>query len=184
MTEPSPSAAPADPLPSTGRVDRIVVIRGAAGGLMVAMLAALVNVVAAEQDPKPNGVLVATFVGLLVGFALAGFVAGYEARHDTVRHGAWAGVAAFVPVEVVGLLARTDRGDRISIPGIVLLGFLAAICGLAAAPGGARLKRRHLAKAALKAEVEAVVKAKLAESHATDDDRDVDRTEPIEGTQG
>ena len=128
------------------KVDRAVVVRGAAGGLLIAMLAALANVILAAQHPVPKGALNATLLGLLAGFFLAGFVAGYEARREPARHGAYAALVAFVPVEIVGLLGRLDRGDPVSIFGIVLVAFLAAAAGLGGASFGAKRRLRTIEK--------------------------------------
>lgn len=127
--------------PGSG-VERVVVLRGAAAALLLSMSAALANVLLASQDPKPHGALNATFVVLLLGFVLGGFVAGLEAPRLADRHGAWAGLVAFVPVEVVGILGRLDRGEPVSLFGIVIVGFLAAGAGLAGSRLGARRRAR------------------------------------------
>ena len=125
-------------------IDRLVVVRGAAVGLLIAMIAALANVVLADQHPKPKGALNATLVALLAGFVLAGFVVGLQVTHEAARHGAYAGLVVFVPVEIVGLLGRLDRGDPVSLPGIVILGFFAAGAGMFGARlGVGRRNRRH-----------------------------------------
>jgi hypothetical protein len=128
---------------STGHADRAVVIRGAAGGLLIAMSAALANVVLADQHPKPHAALNLTFLGLLLGFALSGFVAGYEATHDIARHGAFAALVAFIPVEVVGILGRLDRSERIAPLGIVIVAFVAAVAGMAGSSFGAAVRARR-----------------------------------------
>lgn len=123
-------------------VEARVVIRGAAAGLMIAMIAAVANVILAAQDPRPVALGALTLVGLLLGFALAGFVAGYEALGEVARHGTFAALVVFVPVEVIAVLGRLDRGDPVSIFSIVLVAFLAAGAGAGAAPVGAARRLR------------------------------------------
>lgn len=129
-------------------IDAKVVVRGAAGGLLVAMVAAVANVVLSAQDPKPALLLALTLVGLVAGFVLAGFVAGHDAPGEVARHGAWAGLVAFVPVELVGILGRLDRGVPISVFSIVLVAFLAAAAGTFGASLGARRRVRADARRA------------------------------------
>ncbi len=58
-------------------LDRLVVVRGAAGGLILAMPAALANVVFADQEPKSQILVNLSFVAVLVdrpeGFTVAEF---------------------------------------------------------------------------------------------------------------
>ena len=139
----------ADHLPggrARGAIEARVVIRGAAAGLMIAMIAAVANVVLAAQDPQPVALGALTLVGLALGFALAGFVAGFEARGEVARHGAYAAMIAFVPVEVIGILGRLDRGDPVSVFSIVLVAFLAAGAGAGSASVGASRRARAEAR--------------------------------------
>jgi putative membrane protein (TIGR04086 family) len=141
MTDPT---APDDPPGSRPRrLDQLVVARGAASALVVAAPAALANVLLASQDPKPKGALNLTLLVMLVGFVVGGFVAGLEARRDAARHGAAAGFAAFVLVQVVGVLGRLDRGDPINLAQIVIVGLLAACAGTVGAQLGARRRARR-----------------------------------------
>jgi len=110
-------------------VNRLVVLRGAAFAQILAVPAALANTWLAEQDPKPTGALNLTLLVLVVGFAAGGFVAGNEAEHHAAKHGALAGLVAFVPVQVLGLLGRTGRGDPIAVGSILFLACLAAVAG-------------------------------------------------------
>lgn len=119
-------------------LERLVVARGAAAGLLLGAPAALANVVLADQDPKPGALLNLTLLVLLVGFVLAGALAGREATHDAARHGAVAAVFAFVPVQLIGILGRLDRSEAVSAFGILFIGFLAATAGTLGALIGAR----------------------------------------------
>jgi putative membrane protein (TIGR04086 family) len=130
--------------PSEGGVDRLVVARGAVAALLVGLPAALVNVLLADQDPKPKAALNLTLLVLLLAFFLGGLLSGWEARHDAARHGAVAGGLAFVPVQVVGVLGRLDRGDGVAPVQIVFIGALAVMAGTVGALAGARRRASRL----------------------------------------
>ena len=120
------------------RISGLVVARGAATALLLAMPAAFASVVLSDQTPKPRGAINLAFLVLLVGFAVGGWLAGREAPGLTAKHGALAGFAAFVPVEVIAILGRLDRGAPVSLPQIIVLGLLAACAGTVGARLGAR----------------------------------------------
>ncbi len=119
-------------------IEPLVVARGAATALVLAAPAALANVVLANQDPKPEGLLNLTLLVLLVGFFSGGVLSGREARSSAAQHGALAALGAFVLVQAIGILGRLDRGDSIKVGGIIFLGFLAACVGTMGALIGAR----------------------------------------------
>ena len=119
-------------------LERLTVLRGAAVALVPGSIGALVNVVLAAQDPKPAAWLNLTLLLLVVSFFLGGMLAGREATHDAARHGAAAGVVAFVPLQLIGILGRSDRGEPILLGSIIFLGFLAAVAGTLGALVGAR----------------------------------------------
>lgn len=124
-------------------IAKLAVARGAAMGLVVAVPAALVNVVLGAQHPKPQAAINLSFLVVLVGFAVGGFAAGLEAPERPTAHGVRAALVAFVAVEVVAILGRLDRGDPISPIGIVFVGLLAAGAGwVGARLGGLRRARR------------------------------------------
>lgn len=123
-------------------LDRLVVARGAAGGLILSVPAAMANVVFADQEPKSQILVNLSFVVTLVGFALAGFVAGLDAPEQIVGHGIAAAVVAFVPIEVISILGRLDRGDPISIPAIVIVAGFAVLGGRAGARAAASRRAR------------------------------------------
>jgi len=126
-----------------GSVDRVVIGRGAAFGLLLGAPAAVVNGLLASQEPKPKGALNATFLALVVSFWLAGFMAGREAPSRPVVHGLAAGLATFALVEVIGVLGRLDRGTPVSAGSIVVVAVLALACSAAGAGGGARRPRPY-----------------------------------------
>ena len=103
---------------------------------MIAVPVALLNTVLAAQDPPPKALLNLTLLGLLVGFVLSGFIAGATIETDTARAGAVAAFLTFIPVEIIGLLGRADRGDPISLFPIIIVGFLSALAGTSGARFG------------------------------------------------
>lgn len=119
-------------------LERLPVLRGGAVALLPGSVAAVANVVLAAQEPKPAALLNVTFAVIVAGFVLGGYLAGREATHDSARHGAAAGLTAFVPIEAIGLLGRADRGDPIQAGSIVFLGLLAAVSGTLGGLFGAR----------------------------------------------
>ena len=139
-TDASPDVAP-DPVDGD-RIVGLVVARGAATALIFAMPAAFLNVVLASQVPKPQVGINLSFLVVLIGFAIGGALAGREAPAQAAKHGAFAALAAYVPVEIVGLLGRSDRGDPVSLPQIIILGLLAACAGTIGARFGANRRRR------------------------------------------
>ena len=134
---PEVEPAPADPSQLSG----LVIARGAATGLLLAMPAAFLHVVLANQTPRPQAGINLSFLAVFVGFAVAGWLAGREAPGQIAKHGALAALAAFVPVEVVVILGRPDRGAAAVVFGIVFIGLLAACVGtIGAAIGGRKRK--------------------------------------------
>ena len=130
-----------------GRFDRLVILRGAAVGCLLAVPATLANSALSGKDGR-DGAVALTFLAVLVGFLLAGFAAGLDARSEPSRHGALAGLAAFVPVELLAILGRMGRGAPIRLVGIVLLALLAAWVGSLGALLGARRRDAKARRAA------------------------------------
>lgn len=122
----------------------LVIARGAAVGLLLAVPAALANSVLADQTPKPKAALNISTLVVFVGFALAGWLAGREAPGQRAKHGALAALAAFVPVEVIAVLGRLDREAGISVVAIVFVGLLAACLGTMGASVGGRKRKGDL----------------------------------------
>ncbi|MCB0971291.1 MAG: hypothetical protein KDA97_07210, partial [Acidimicrobiales bacterium] len=91
---------------------------------------------------KPKAALNLTFLVLLAGFALAGFLAGREAPGQAAKHGALAAAATFALAQVIGILGRLDRGDGLALGQIIIVGLLAACVGTLGAQAGARRRAR------------------------------------------
>jgi hypothetical protein len=111
------------------RLAPLVVARGAATALLLAVPASLANVVLSAQDERSSGALALTFLVLMAGFFSGGWLAGSEAPADGARHGAVAAVVAYVPVQVIAVLGRLDRDAGIAVGSIIVYGLLAAIFG-------------------------------------------------------
>lgn len=126
---------------------RLIIVRAAAYGLLLGAPAALANVFLADQEPEPEALLNLTLLVLLVAFAIAGFAAGHGVDHDAAQAGALAAVVCFVPVQVIGILGRLDRGDSLAPVQIVFLAVLAAVAGTIGAMLGAGRRSRRDAHA-------------------------------------
>jgi hypothetical protein len=134
---PDDDRAPAGPL----GVAWPVIARGAATGLLIAMPAALLHVVLANQTPRPQAGINLSFLAAFAGFGLAGWAAGREAPGQAAKHGALAAAAAFAAVEVVVILGRPDRGVGAVIFSIIFFGLLAACIGTFGATVGGRKRK-------------------------------------------
>lgn len=125
------------------RLDRLVVARGAAVGLLLAVPATVANGILAGQKDRSAALSLLTLVVVVAGFFVAGFSAGRERPHDGRRHGTAAAVVALVPVEVVAVLGRLDRGAGLSLFSIVITAFVAVGAGSTGGTlGAARQTRR------------------------------------------
>ncbi|HRW37696.1 MAG: TIGR04086 family membrane protein [Acidimicrobiales bacterium] len=122
----------------SGRYDRLAILRGAAYGNLLALPGALANSALSGRDDVSDGLVALTFLVVVLGFLVAGIAAGANAPSEPARHGAIAGLVAFVPVELIAIAGRLDRGDPVRPVGIVLLALLAACVGTAGAQIGAR----------------------------------------------
>ena len=135
---------PPDPAPGRTRLAGLVLARGAATAWIIAMPAAFANVVLAAQDPKPQGGIFLSFLVVLLGFFAGGWLAGREAPSQAAKHGALVGAIAYVPVGVIAVLGRLDRGEDVSLGTIIVTGLLAACLGtLGARFSAARAARRE-----------------------------------------
>lgn len=126
-------------------LDRLVVARGAAAGLLLAVPATIANGILADQDDRSAAWSLVTLVVLVAGFFVAGFSAGHERPDDARRHGLVAALVAFVPVQALAVVNRLDRGAGLSAFSVVLTAFLAAGAG---STGGNLGGRRSAARSA------------------------------------
>lgn len=110
-------------------VDRVVVARAAAAGLLLAVPAAMASVVLSDQEERSQGLLALAYLLVVTGFAVAGYTAALLAADEGRQHAMVAAVTAYVPVQVIGVLGRLDRGDPVSIPAVVFLLVFAILAG-------------------------------------------------------
>ncbi|CAN5150412.1 hypothetical protein BH20ACT3_BH20ACT3_12620 [soil metagenome] len=111
------------------RLRPLVVARGAATALLLAVPATLANVVLAAQDEPSAALGALSFLVLLAGFFGGGWLAGIEADHEGLRHATAAALVAYVPVQVIAVLGRLDRDAGVAPASIVVYGLLAALAG-------------------------------------------------------
>ena len=133
------------PVATVGRVPHVhwTVIRLAvAVGLSVVIPAALVAQVLADEHEESSGWVLLFFVVTVLGFVLAGFVAG-RLRSDTpLSHGATAGAVTWAAVQVFGTVRRVVADESVSWLGIVFAGMLAVTAGVAGGAFGDWFRRR------------------------------------------
>lgn len=139
MTEPT-APSPARP---GGRSDRLVILRGAAFGCLIAVPATLANSAIAAADDVDEGLLALSFLVVVIGFLVAGLSAGAGATDEPARHGALAGLATLVPVELLAILGRLDRGAPIRLGTIIVHVLLGACVAAAGAQISARRRARR-----------------------------------------
>lgn len=121
-------------------LDRLVVLRGAAAGLLLALPATVFNGILAEQENRSAPFSLLTVLLVLAGFGLAGFSAGHERPDDGRRHGLAAAVVTLVPVELFAITSRLGRGDGISLFTILLTAAFAVAAGSRGGTMGAHRK--------------------------------------------
>ncbi len=124
-------------------LDRLVVARGAAAGLLLAVPATIANGILADQEDRSAGWSLVTLVVLVAGFAVAGVSAGHERPDDGRRHGVAAALVAFVPVQALAIVNRLDRDAGFSAFSFLLTALLAAGAGAVGGALGARRAARR-----------------------------------------
>lgn len=117
--------------------DRDAILKGAAAAVVVCLPLALVAAAIDNPDDQTPWV-VPLFVGVLVGFAVGGFVAARNARDYPYSNGAMAALAAFVIVQGIAVVVRAVGNESIPWVEIVFTGLLAYGAGLSGGVAGAR----------------------------------------------
>lgn len=122
--------------------------RGIARGAVLASVVGVTASVLARYMSADAGANTALSVVLLAGFVAGGFAAGREAPRFAFTNGALAALAAFVAVEVAGILSLVARGEagKINPFNVVFLGLLVVSCGLVGGAIAASLDQRRLAR--------------------------------------
>ena len=92
------------------------------------------------------------FGAVILGFGLAGIVAGWTHHHAPLLHGGVAAMIVFVVAQTLAALVRVlpddslsgaeAGGDRIRLTPLVFTALIALCCGVAGALGGDWMRRR------------------------------------------
>lgn len=137
----SPAVTPTRSRATPDVVDVPAVLRGAAVAVAICLPLALIGQqLVDEGDGSPlTGLL---FVGVLVGFAVGGFVAARAASTAPYTNGGLAALLAFVVIQGSAVVVRLVAGDSISAPVLVFNGLLAFGCGLAGGTIASRTAHR------------------------------------------
>lgn len=122
-------------------LDWTIVRTAATGGLILIVPGAFI---AALLPTDGSSIWVWPFLALvLIGFGVAGYVAG-RLRDDTpMLHGAVSALVAFVVAQLFGLAAIASRGGSISWAAIPLTAVLAASMGVTGALVSDQVRRRR-----------------------------------------
>lgn len=127
--------------PEVALVDARAVGRGAAVGAALALPAAIIQ----NLVPSDSSVRSLMLAAIVLALAWCGWVAAKAAGHDVVLHGGLAALAAYVIVQVIGVVLRFARGDAVHLVAIVFTALLSTTCGMIGAHLGLRRERRRLA---------------------------------------
>lgn len=115
-------------------VDWSIIRNAATAGLLVVIPAALVAQAFADEVDDGSGWSLLFFAVTVLGFVIAGFVAG-RLRSDTpLAHGAIAAGITWAAVQVFGTVRRLLADEPVSWLALVFAGMLAVCAGIA---GGA-----------------------------------------------
>lgn len=113
------------------RFDWTIARTAATGGLIIIVPGAFLSRLVFNSGPQALAWVF--LVVVLIGFGLAGYIAG-RLRPDTpMLHGSVSALLAFVVAQVFGIIAALARGDSISWVVIPLTALLAASLGVAGA---------------------------------------------------
>lgn len=123
-------------------VDIPALVKGAAVAIAVCLPVALLAEVVIDPD-DPSGWAIPLYLGVLIGFVLAGSVAGREAATSPLVTGALAALAGFGVIQGIGIVVRLVGGDDVVVASIVFTALLAYGCGLTGAVMGERRRARR-----------------------------------------
>lgn len=116
---------------SVSRLDWTIVRTAATGGLIIivpgAILAGLLF------DDGPQGLVWLFLTAILLGFGVAGYIAGRLRADTPMLHGSLSALVAFVVAQVIGIVSSTARDSTIDWVAIALTAVLAASMGVAGA---------------------------------------------------
>jgi putative membrane protein (TIGR04086 family) len=121
-------------------LDLRAICTGMGIALAIAVPAALISQLFDSGDSTNAGVVAVTFLAVLIGFGVGGYVAAQREPDAPLAHGAIAALAAFVLVQAIGVIRRSVAGDDIHWLTLPFNALLAAALG---ALGGLFANRRH-----------------------------------------
>jgi putative membrane protein (TIGR04086 family) len=113
------------------------IVKGAAVAVVVCLpLALLADAISTEDDPSRW--TIPLYFGVLVGFAVGGFITARASDDYPYTNGAVAAVAAYVLIQGVGIIVRVAGDEPVHYVGVVFNALLAYGSGLTGGVAGAR----------------------------------------------
>ena len=120
------------------------VIRSASlSGLLIIVPAAVVSALSFDETSSSNWAILFGFM-ILIGFVVAGYLAGAKRSDTPMMHGAAAALACYVVVQLFGLLRRLAAGDDINLLSYPVTALFAATFGVAGGVFADWNRRRQL----------------------------------------
>ncbi|MFN8039209.1 MAG: hypothetical protein U0Q07_08375 [Acidimicrobiales bacterium] len=101
-----------------------------ARGVGVAVAITVPTGVVSQLLPTRSAWAYVTFVVILVGLAVGGYVAGRAGPAMAMTHGAIAGLVTYLAVQGVGVITRLARGEMVTWSSIPFLAMIATGCGV------------------------------------------------------
>jgi putative membrane protein (TIGR04086 family) len=121
-------------------VERESVLKGMAVAIVICLPLALIADAISNED-NPSRWTIPLYFGVLVGFAIGGFVAARSAHDYPYTNGAVAALGAYVVIQGVGIIVRLAGDDPVHYVGVVFNALLAYGSGLTGGVAGARGNR-------------------------------------------
>ncbi len=101
-----------------------------ARGVGVAALITVPTGIVSQLLPTRSLWAYLTFVVVLVGLVVGGYVAGRAGPAMALTHGAIAGLVTYVAVQGVGVVTRLARGEMVTWSSMPFLAMMATGCGV------------------------------------------------------
>jgi putative membrane protein (TIGR04086 family) len=118
-------------------LDREAIVKGAAVAIVVCLPLALIADAISNED-NPSRWTIPLYFGVLVGFAIGGYVTARASEDYPYTNGAVAAVVAYVVIQGIGIIVRVAGGDPVHYVGVVFNALLAYGSGLTGGVAGAR----------------------------------------------
>jgi hypothetical protein len=112
-------------------LNRPAVVTGVIAAMPVVLPAVVLNAWLSGRDDPGLGLVVLTYLAILLGFAFGGFATARSSGEGTpLMHGAAGAAGTWAVLQVLGIVIRLARGDGISPASIIFTGLLAASAGV------------------------------------------------------